>query len=104
MTQTLERFNPGTEAIEKDDVKFYEYLISTAIFHERASLLYKESRSESSFASDSKKTGAGTKPPVSGRGSTKNNPCLRSGLKLGMESLKVLKVHTMHVCKDTSED
>ena len=45
VTQTRERFDPEAEAIQKDDVTFYECLISTAILHVCASHLYKEARS-----------------------------------------------------------
>ena len=61
------RFDPEAEAIKKDDVKFYEYLISTAIPHDRASRLYKEARSKSSFVSGTKKTDAASKPSESGK-------------------------------------
>jgi hypothetical protein len=91
VTQTLERFDPEAQAIKKNDVKFYGYLIGTTILHDRSPCLYKEARSNSSFASGSNKTNAGARPQHLGRGSTKNNPCLRSGLKLKMECLEVLK-------------
>jgi hypothetical protein len=42
MTQTLEIFDPEAEGMKKDDVKFYEYLRSTAILHDRASRLSEE--------------------------------------------------------------
>ena len=66
-TQTLERFDPEGEAIKKDDVKFYEYLISSAILHDCASRLYKEARSKSCFASGKKNTDGGVKPPTCGK-------------------------------------
>ena len=66
MTETLQIFDPEAEAITKDDVKFCEYLISTAMLHDRASGLYKEAQSKSSFAFGSTKTDAGSKPPKCG--------------------------------------
>ena len=44
VTQTLERLDFEAEAIKKDDVKFYEYLISTTILHDCASRLFEEAR------------------------------------------------------------
>jgi hypothetical protein len=67
VTQILERFDPKAKAIKKNDVKFYEYLMSTAILHDRASRLCKEVRSKSSFDCGTKKTDAGAKPPASGK-------------------------------------
>ena len=55
-TQTRKRLDPEAEAIKNDDVKFYEYLISTAILHDLASRFYKDPRMKSSFGSGSKKT------------------------------------------------
>jgi hypothetical protein len=46
VTETLQIFDPEAEAITKDDVKFCEYLISTAMLHDRASGLYKEAQSK----------------------------------------------------------
>ena len=50
-TQTRKRFDPEAEAIKNDDVKFYEYLTSTAIPHDLASHFYKDPRIKSSFGS-----------------------------------------------------
>jgi hypothetical protein len=51
VTQTLERFELEAEAVKKDDMKFYEYIISTAILHGRASRVYMEAKGKSSPAS-----------------------------------------------------
>jgi len=91
VTQTLERLDFEAEAIKKDDVKFYEYLISTAILHDLASRFYKDPRMKSSFGSGSKKTDVVLNQQRLGKWSTANNPCLRSGLKLQMKTLEVLK-------------
>ena len=95
-------------------MKFYEYLTSTAIPHDRAARLYKEARSKSSFASGTKKTDAGVKPPTSGKRKHEKQslPPIRtkssdgkSGRFEGPTCWGCKKrAHTIHVCKETSED
>jgi len=114
VTQILERFDFEAEVLKKDDLKFYEYLISTVILHDRASRLYKEARSKSSFASRSKKTDAGAKPPTSGKRKHEKQslPSIRTKTSEGNSRRFEgptcwgckKRGHTIHVCKDTSED